>query len=286
MVDLAIAYRIYPGISKTPAASANDKFTMSRLCLQSFKRALGALRVKVWAILDGCPPAYDDLFRSQFKEDELEIVHLNRVGNLPTFSLQIDLLTRQTESDLVYFAEDDYFYLPDSLVKMVAFIRSNRDVEFVTPYDHPANYDLVGGERHRIMPFVGHHWRTASSTCLTFLASKEALVNVERHMRTYSRGNSDGSMWLALTQKFGLFNLQVHPPGLRTFKLWIKTWLWGYRQILFDRTHQLWCPIPSLSTHMEVTCLAPVVDWYAEFEADSGKKCDLPACSSSNSEKP
>jgi hypothetical protein len=265
MVDLAIAYRIYPNVSKTPAVFAKNKFRLSELCLQSFRRALGSLRVKMWAILDGCPPEYEELFHSLFDEDELEIVQLSGAGNLATFTTQIDILTRQTESDLVYFAEDDYFYLPDALVKMVSFARSN-GVEFVTPYDHPDYYDLLVNERHRIVPALGHHWRTSSSTCLTFLASKKSLLRLQRHVRTYSKGNTDGSMWLALTQKAGIFNPRVHPLSVRSLKLWIRTWYWGYRQILFDRSHELWGPVPSLATHMEITCLAPLVDWYAEFE--------------------
>lgn len=265
MVDLAIAYRIYPGVSKTPAVFANDKFRLSTLCLQSFKRSLGPLKVKIWAIIDGCPSDYDDMFRSLFREDELEIVRLNGVGNLATFSTQIEILTKQTEADLVYFAEDDYFYLPDALAKMVDFVRTNPDVEFVTPYDHPDQYSLVGKERHRIRHSVGRHWRTSSSTCLTFLATKAALVRHQGHISTYCRGNTDYSMWLALTQKFSIFNPRVHSLSRDAFKLCLRTWYWGYRQLLFDRTHQLWGPLPSLATHMEGAGLAPLIDWQAEF---------------------
>jgi hypothetical protein len=56
--DLAVAYRVYPGISKEPAVHADDKLRLAELCLRSFKEALGTLRVKVWALLDGCPPEY------------------------------------------------------------------------------------------------------------------------------------------------------------------------------------------------------------------------------------
>jgi hypothetical protein len=46
MIDLAIAYWIYPGVSKVSAVFADDKLTLSTLCLQSFKKALGPLKVK------------------------------------------------------------------------------------------------------------------------------------------------------------------------------------------------------------------------------------------------
>jgi hypothetical protein len=266
MTDLAIAYRIYPGISKTPAFFSENKLELSALCLRSFRRALGSLTVKVWAILDGCPAVYEDLFREQFSERELEIVRLDGAGNLSTFSMQLDLLTAQTEADFVYFAEDDYYYLPDALVKVLEFARSNDEVDFVTPYDHPGNYDTSNGrERHLVRTFGDHHWRTASATCLTFLASRDVLVRTRKIFGTYGRNNNDGSLWLALTEKTELLDPRVHWRNAGRRHLWLKTWFWGYQQILFDRSYRLWGPLPSLATHMEVTCMAPLVDWGAEF---------------------
>ena len=111
MIDLAIAYRVYPGVSRTPAVWSDDKLKLAAYCLSSFKRSLGPLRVKLWALLDGCPPSYEALFRQHFNADELVVLNLNSIGNQATFSIQLDLLTKQTECDLVYFAEDDYVYI-------------------------------------------------------------------------------------------------------------------------------------------------------------------------------
>lgn len=44
MLDLPIAYGIYPGVPKVPAAFTNDKLKLSTLCLPSFKKALRSLR--------------------------------------------------------------------------------------------------------------------------------------------------------------------------------------------------------------------------------------------------
>jgi hypothetical protein len=267
MLDLAIAYRIYPDVSKIPAVFSDDKFRLSILCLGSFKKALGTLRIKMWVLLDGCPPIYEDMFRAYFKDEELEIVYLNKIGNLPTFSMQIDILTKQTEADLVYFAEDDYFYLPEALTNMVAFARNNSDVDFITPYDHPGNYDqYLGNEGYLIRPFGDHHWRTASATCLTFLAKRDVLVRTQNIFETYRKKNTDGSLWLSLTQKGRLLDPRLHWRNLDTFKHWLRAWFWGYRQILFGRRRRLWQAIPSLATHIESPCLAPVVDWHTEFD--------------------
>lgn len=265
MLDLAIAYRIYPGVSKIPAVFPDDKLKLSALCLQSLKNALGQLRVKIWVLLDGCPPIYEKLFRAYFCDDELEIIYLDKIGNLATFSMQVDILAGQTEAELVYFAEDDYFYLPDALVRMVSFARDNPDADFVTPYDHPGNYEFLGTETHLIRPFGDHHWRTASATCLTFLARRDSLVRTRDIFETYSRKNEDGSVWLSITQKSRLLNPFLHWRSATKFKLWLKAWFWGYRQILVGSRRKLWHAIPSLATHIESPCLAPVVDWRSEF---------------------
>jgi hypothetical protein len=266
MTDLAIAYRIYPGVSKNPAFFSTDKLKLSTMCLRSFKGALGSLTVKIWAILDGCPPEYEELFRGTFDRDELEVVSLEKIGNLPTFALQIDLLTKQTAAQFVYFAEDDYFYLPNALEKMVEFMRANKDVDFVTPYDHPDSYNTSSRfERHQVRPFVDRYWRTASSTCLTFLTSRETLQRTQSTFRTYCRGNWDCPVWLSLTQKYELANPRVHWSNFFRFAIWGQTLRWGLGALLFQRRYRLWVPMPTLATHMESPCLSPLVDWQTLF---------------------
>jgi hypothetical protein len=266
VIDLAVAYRIYPGVSKSPAFFSTDKLRLSEMCLRSFEEALGTLRAKIYALLDGCPLEYETLFRNVFRHRDLAILSLDKIGNLATFGLQIDLLTRQAEAPYVYFAEDDYFYLPHALEKMIAFMRANRDVDFVTPYDHPDSYKTSSRfERHLVRPSGDRYWRSASSTCLTFLTSREGLLHTKTMLKTYCRENRDCSMWLALTQKSELADLRVHWHDLFRIKIWALTWRWGFFRILFRRRYFLWVPIPTLATHMESPDLSPLVDWQELF---------------------
>jgi hypothetical protein len=274
MFDLAVAYRIYPGISKIPPFHSTDKYKLSEMCLRSFKGALGNIKVKVFAILDGCPPEYESLFRGVFKDDALEIVALNKEGNHKTFSRQIDILTAQTEAEYVYFAEDDYFYFPDAMVKMVDFMRKHPDADFVTPYDHPDSYYTSSRfERHLVKPHGDRYWRTASSTCLTFLTSRATLIRTASTLRTFSSGNLDCPVWLALTQKFGLVDPRVHMQDRFRLKILALTWIWGFRRILFGRPYRLWAPLPTLSTHMESAFLAPLIDWQDTFRRAEEQRC-------------
>src|ERR1700723_2139884 len=136
--DLAVAYRIYPKVSK-PALGlpySDDKLRLSEICLRSFKECVEGLRVKIWAILDGCPESFADLFRKYFDPDDLVLVPLPAVGNHATFGKQIDILLSQTDRDFVYFAEDDYVYLPNRFARMIFFMNAYKHGDFVTPYDH------------------------------------------------------------------------------------------------------------------------------------------------------
>jgi len=270
--DLAIAYRVYPEVSK-PAQSlplGEDKYLLSEVCFRSFKNSLGTLRAKVWVLLDSCPPQYEGLFRRYLDPEDLVMVRLEKAGNRATFARQIDILLEQCDADVVYFAEDDYFYLPGQFREMLEFLITQDDVDFVSPHDHPDCYrlDLHRGPKW-LRTHGSHHWRTAASTCLTFLARKEALAEHESVFRSYVRGNDDCALWLSLT-KHRVFNpivlVRYVLQGLFYWKVLVKAWLYGWRQILFGRRLKLWAPVPGIATHLDAKALSPNVDWVALIE--------------------
>ena len=98
--DLVIAYRIYPGIAKVPPVYSHDKYKLSKLCLESLRQSLVGLRVKVYAILDNCPPDYEALFLSSFASEDLELIILSKEegGNKATFRKQIEILSKGPKS--------------------------------------------------------------------------------------------------------------------------------------------------------------------------------------------
>lgn len=265
--DIAIAYRIYPKVAK-PAVGlpfSDDKLRLTEVCLRSLRESLKGLRVKLWVLLDGCPDSYADLFAKYFDARDLVLVRLPGIGNLATFGKQIEILLAQTDSDLVYFAEDDYFYLPNQFSQMVEFLRAHDDVDFISPYDHLDCYTLEIHRRPKwIRVHAGHHWRTAASTCLTFLARKQTLLRNEGIFRSYCRGNYDCSLWLSLT-KFAIFD----PAQVLSFaykRPWLariiaKAWLYGWTQILFGTRAKLWVPVPGIATHLDTRALSPTIDW-------------------------
>ena len=140
--DFAVAYRIYPGISKFALDFTDDKLEMSAVALESFVKSLGGMRPKIWAIIDGCPPEYKTLFQDRFSTEDLEIIEMNKAGNAATFGKQIDILLSQDYSEKIYFAEDDYIYLPYMLPNMVDAIEKIPDADFLSPFNHPDYHNL------------------------------------------------------------------------------------------------------------------------------------------------
>jgi hypothetical protein len=265
--DIAIAYRIYPKVAKSALGLpfSDDKLRLSEICLRSLKESLGGLRAKLWVLLDGCGEDYADLFLKYFDPQDLELLRLPAVGNQATFGKQIDILLEQTASDFVYFAEDDYVYLPNEFSRMLEFLRAYKDVDVVSPYDHLDCYTL---QIHQFAKHVrvhdGHHWRSAASTCLTFLTRKQTLQRHRYIFRSYCWRNYDCSLWLSLT-KYSIFSpveflrFAVREPLFA--KIIAKAWLYGWPQIFLGRRVNLWVPVPGLATHLDRQALSPAVDW-------------------------
>ncbi|MCF7708348.1 MAG: glycosyltransferase family 2 protein [Verrucomicrobia bacterium] len=263
--DLAVAYRIYPCVSKVPPVFGDDKLRLARMCLKSFKAALGGLKAKVFVILDGCPSAYARMFKEHFDAEDLELIQVRSEGNLATFGRQIDLLLNQDAAEFVYFAEDDYFYFPGALVKMLAFMKENRNADFVTAYDHGDYYtsalQRTGGAK---LEFESIKWRSVCSTCLTFLTKKSVLREAAPVLRSYCRKNPDTGVWIALTHIDGTGTLKsllrVCPDVKSVFYIAAAWWFFPGRMAAKKR-FVLWAPVPTLAAHMESDYLPPKYDW-------------------------
>jgi hypothetical protein len=267
--DLAVAYRIYPKVAK-PAQNlpfGDDKLRQAEICLRSFRNSLGSLRVKIWAILDGCPEEYRALFQRYFAPEDLVLVEVNGIGNRATYGKQLEILVSQRDAEYVYFAEDDYLYLADQFSRMLHFLREGRGVDFVTPYDHPDCYTLdLHREPKWVTVFEDHHWRTASSTCLTFLSRRSTLRRYRRVFLTYCWRNDDCAMWLSLTKSrvfSPLTMLRFFARGEFFRKAPLKAWLFCWNQILFGQKAKLWVPIPGIATHLSEGLMSPGIDWLA-----------------------
>jgi len=266
----AVAYRIYPKISKVPPAYPTDKYKLSELCLRSFVNSYGSLRPKFYALLDKCPPEYEALFRKYVPAEDLEIVKLSGIGNGGTFGLQVKLLLEQKFSETVYFAEDDYYYLPGAFPRMVSMVNSAPDVHFVTPYDHLDYYNLEIHNQPREVRFNQNaHWQTVATTCMTFMTTKAILARAGETLLTYAKGNTEVGLWASLTKsRLDDFASAKSGKVQETLPYVMGAWQHCFKQIMFGERFKLWSPMPTVATHMENRFLAPGFDWDAIFNAD------------------
>jgi hypothetical protein len=275
--DVAVAYRINPKMSASrPPVFAEDKFKLAEFCFKSFRDSLGGLRVKLWVLLNRCPPEYEALFTRLWPAEDLVLVRFPGVPAGTTLFEQSRILTEQKDAEIVYCAEDDYFYLPGQFRQAVEFLKQNADADFAAPYDH---LDLHTADLHKLSSetrdFGGKKWRSCISTTHTFLARRAALIETRELFQRLFRGfegrtSPDLAMWMALTKK-RVFNPVKCAHWLATHRWYwagsiFLAWVHCWRQILFGRRYTLWIPSPSIATHMVAGLEAPGIDWQKEFQ--------------------
>lgn len=270
--DLAVAYRIYPKISShKPPIFPDDKFKLASLCLESFRQSLGTLRVKLWVLMDNCPPEYEQMFLERWPREDIVFKHYPGMGDAATFWEQAHILLEQTDSEMIYFAEDDYFYLPDQFPKAVRFLKQNPDVDFVSPYDHP---DIYSTDLHKIprpeRVAEGKTWRSCMSTTHTFMTTRATLRDARWVLlRRYHRVSPDLARWMAMTKR-RVFNPFFFARSLVTCPFWagsmFYSWRYCWKQILFGRRFNLWVPHPTIANHMVAGMEASGVDWQKLFD--------------------
>ena len=257
---LYIAYRVYPRFSKSAFTEGfADKFDMFKNCIISFIVALGGIDYKIHFILDSCPPVYAEFIESLVHMERFSIEHLSNAGNRNTFLRQIEVLLNQTFSDNIFFAEDDYLYKQDTFLKIVNFLNSSNKADFVTPYDHPDYYMSISCTnrylhtyKSRIEFYQGMHYRTVSSTTLTFLTSVKVLKETKKYFFRYMTKNlGDYQIWLMLThvkRRTGWIKSTINLYLVDAFK------------VLFGKKYTLYAPLPGLAIHLAEPCAGKMGD--------------------------
>lgn len=263
--DLAICYRIYPKVSKVPPIFQTNKLKLAELCLVSFKEALGNLRYKLIVLLDNCPNSYEELFLRYFNESQIELIRLENAGNPGSFGKQCEVLLNQNYSEYIYFAEDDYFYLPEAFQKMLEAIQSRKEIHFLSPYYHP-DYDNLELHKYKSeqIEISNIYWQTVSTTTMTFMTTKNILKATLKTFLTYTNKNNDNSIWLSLTKK-SIYNPYIYFYYLfknwTLFKALVKIWCYTPYETITKRKYSLWVPKTTLATHMESNFLSRGVNW-------------------------
>lgn len=262
--DVAVAWRIYPGVSKTPIINSDNKLKLVSTSLRSFLQCVNGLKVSYHFLLDGCPIEYKSLINELFADQKFAIHEFDKIGNAATFGKQIDILLTQKDADLVYFAEDDYLYQPFMFASAIEMIKKI-DVDFVTCYRHPDVFSHPIHDHDRETKMLDKNtWITVSSTCLTFLTSKTVLHQTKKVFYKYVHDNIyDCSMWLILTKqhlmsRISWLQFDNNPECKRILKKGLKK---GFLSYFLLRKYKLWMPMLAIGTHLESGLESPSIDW-------------------------
>jgi hypothetical protein len=252
-----------------------DKYLLSKVALESFKAAVGNLRVKLWVLLDKCPPEYEKLFTDIWDPRDLVLERHPGIGNRGTLLRQYQVLCDQEDSELVYLAEDDYVYHPGTFKTIVGLLRDHPEVDFLTPYHH-RDYDTVSMHqlKSQTLQYGGVTWKTVKTTTGTFATRRSILRPTKWVFDTLLQKvlfseQTDVGVWLALT-KYDIFNpvKYVTWPFQNRYFAWslFTVWWTCWRQVLFGRRYNLWVSSPSLCTHLAEGLTPLGYDWDKELQ--------------------
>jgi hypothetical protein len=192
------------------------------------------IRIQIHIIYNG---NIDDLHRDpiflllkeiediDFVDTKTELV--NGRNSIEAWQNTVDLIKNKKfgKNDLLYILENDYLHKLNWIDEVANIYESHIEFDYLSLYDHPDKYrayDL----KPKVYVTESHHWRSAPSTCGSFLVKPSIFV-------------SDANLWTNRRMK-----------DSRIFSV-----------LRFLKQRVLITALPSLSTHCMRDHLAPTIDW-------------------------
>ena len=189
-----------------------------------------------WSIIaDNVSKETSDMIEKYKSKDH--ILYVNKGNGAATFNIALDEALKMSDSDTVYFLENDYLHKPKS--KEILEEGFNLGASFVSLYDHPDKYldpskggnpyCEGGAEDTRVYLSDNCHWKITNSTTMTFAAKVSTLKKYEDTLRNFTKDThpNDFQMFLHLREQGGL----------------------------------LLTPLPGYATHGETAWLSPLINW-------------------------
>ena len=189
-----------------------------------------------WSIIaDNVSKETSDMIEKYKSKDH--ILYVDKGNGAATFNIALDEALQMSDSDTVYFLENDYLHKPDSRVIIEEGL--SLGAKFVSLYDHPDKYLSPeqggnpyckgGAEDTRVYLTDSVHWKITNSTTMTFAAEVKTLKENESILRNHTSG--------------------THPND---FQMFLE---------LRENNKLLVTPIPGYATHGETAWLSPLTDW-------------------------
>lgn len=194
-------------------------------CLNSFLKALEYARNDISSVTFLHDGPKGELFNAIPKE--YNIISVDYCSNEQSLMKTFDIAD-ELSAENIYFMEDDYLHLEDSIYLAKIAVEK---LKLITLYDHLDRYirndDVtLGNEYIAFLAKTGLHWRTAESTCCSWVCTRELWNEIKQDCRDFGLRDRD------------LFR-NFYNKGLR-----------------------LWGPMPGLVTQVDDK-LSPGIDWEA-----------------------
>jgi len=226
----------YDGRSRDPHKQRPDWFSHEK-CFENLIKTLDHSplqnQVALTIIYDGTLEDYNNDFLSSYcqvpRTYPVQVKIIEAGSNIISWrvalgqAIQADI----ADSSIIYFLENDYIHTSKWLEKTVEIASSNISFDYLSLYDHKDKYMYAMYEDLKSSLFVSHshHWRTAPSTCGTFMVRRKTLIE-------------DLALWHAEIQDHHVFT-----------------------ELIQNKKRILLTPLPGLSTHCMAGYLSPAIDW-------------------------
>jgi hypothetical protein len=196
-------------------------------------------KVTLTVVYDGTAADFEDDFMSRHlavpRKFPLSIKLVEAGSNVQSWhiTLALAMASEMGPDDLVYFMENDYLHVPGWLDRVAEFDAAGIAYDYLSLYDHMDKYILpmYAGLQSSIVVTPRLHWRSAPSTCGTFIQTRQCFL-------------ADFDDWMAEVADYYMFARLVGEKG-----------------------RKLYTPMPGLATHCMEGYLSPVVDWAAIAQA-------------------
>jgi hypothetical protein len=197
-------------LGRTNLANTSLNFVTRKLCFKNLVRTFGVENLNVTC--DNCIESTIDFIRS-YNPKSIEVTQL---GNVKSFRHILDrTITECEDSDIIFFVEDDYVFLPES----EKLIREGLEIaDYVTLNDCQSKYKGVedggynpyshgGGEDTKVVITKSTHWKEMISTTMTFATTAKQLKKDYELILAYNKDTNphpmDFLMFIDLTKVKG-----------------------------------------------------------------------------------
>jgi len=243
-------------VHHAPRPFGLDKKTLIKVCFKSLYNSLQGYNYSIIVVGDNLSQEMKDFF-SKFDLKLIEGVY----GNDASIRETIKIAAAFPDNEWIYFCEDDYLHRKEAVDQIVNLIQNKdsivpariqykqllrkREITLfsfkryfrkpdlvIHPCDYPDRYNLKYATKSFIFHTQKSHWRQIFDTTFTFLMEAKDVKRYKKTLLKASNRANDRYLSKALFGKSFFFS-------------------------------KLLCvsPMPSLSSHMHIETMSPIIDW-------------------------